>query len=202
MSKLIVIEGPDRVGKATQCRMLRTNLEAMGFKATVVEVPVEDAFTHAAIYRMLENGLAKKLPKVFQVLQVLNRKIFQETRLLELEHDNDFIIFDRWSLSTSIYGAASGLPQDMIDVMYRQLRRPDFTFVLLGEAHPHEAEDVYEADKTLQIKVRNLYGEWAVQHPDESHAIDSTQSKDTIAAEMMTVLKVMRIIPRRNIVLS
>jgi dTMP kinase len=202
MAKIIAIEGPDRTGKATQASLLKRNLESLGYKVLIVEVPIQDGVTYPLVYSMLGNGLAKKFPKIFQVLQVLNRRIFQDRLLLDLEHDNDFIIFDRWSLSTSVYGMASGLSSNFVDVLYRQLRKPDFTFVLLGGSHPHEAEDDYEKDGSLQSEVRKMYGEWVCQHLDESHAVDCTRPREAIAEEIMTVMRLMRVLPRKNIVLS
>lgn len=196
MSKIIVIEGPDRVGKATQAEMLKNYIvDVLGRKAAVVEVPIQDRLTYRLIYWMLENGLAKKLPRVFQLLQCLNRWLFQSFKLSNLEHDYDFIIFDRWSLSTNVYGQAAGLSKDFLNPLYRILRRPDFTFIILGPAHKHAAEDVYERDQKLQKKVREIYAEWSKSHPHDCHVVDSQQSKDVSSYEIIKILRTTRHIP-------
>jgi thymidylate kinase len=195
MSKIIVIEGPDRVGKATQCKLLCDYLIQCGKRATVVEVPIHDNFTHRAIYWMLENGLAKKLPRTFQLTQFLNRWTFQTFDLSKLDHDYDFVIFDRWSLSTSIYGQASGVGKSFVDLLYRQLRKPDFTIVLLGKSHEHDPEDVYEKDSQLQESVRQLYADWVNKHPKEAHVVHSERPRESIFTEIIVILKTTRSIP-------
>lgn len=195
MSKIIVIEGPDRCGKATQSRLLCDYLNDRGLKAKVVEVPIDDTYTYPIIYWMLRNGLAKKLPNLFQWIQVINRWLFQTHRLVTLEHEYDYIIFDRWSLSSAVYGVAAGLSPSDVESSMTLLRSPDFTFVLLGKSHSHVAEDVYESDVDLQTRVRTLYAAWVNHNPKKAHAVDSERSRERVHDEIVSVLKIMRIIP-------
>lgn len=181
MAKIIVFEGADRCGKATQSAALKSFFEKAGKKAIVIEVPIFDYATYPLIYWMLKNGWAKKFPKFFQWLQCTNRLIFQYTSLTELEHQYDFIIFDRWSLSSVVYGVAEGVDPEYCNALYRKLRRPDFTFLLLGQAHSHQAEDSYESDKSLQENVKDLYASWALLNPKESFVIDCNKTKETIS---------------------
>jgi len=194
MSKIIVIEGPDRCGKATQAKLLREKLASFGIMSTIVEVPIRSAVTYRIIYWMLRNGLAKKFPKLFQVLQFLNRKFFQMFDMPSLERQYDIIIFDRWSLSTEVYGGASGVSQKFTAKLSKHLRRPDHTFVFLGMSFPHEAEDVYESDKNLQEDVRIRYSLWAAKNFDVSTVIDCQQNKKKISKQIYEVLKSKNII--------
>ena len=189
MSKFIVIEGPDRVGEATQTNLLKEHLESLGKSVLTVEVPLRSNFIYHVIYWMLGNGLAKKLPKHFQWCQYFNRQIFQWTKLPKLEKKFDYIVMDRWSLSTTIYGSATNLPDSFTKDLYARLRDPDYTFVLTGPAHKHEAEDVYESDTELQKKVRTLYNEWAEQHPGKSLKIDCTLPRGVISEMIIEALQ-------------
>jgi len=193
-ANIIVIEGADRCGKATQAKLLREYLVGFGMISKIVEVPIKSAVTYRLIYWMLQNGLAKKFPKLFQVLQFLNRKIFQTLTLPGLERQYDIIIFDRWSLSTVVYGGASGVSEDFTTTLSKYLRQPDHTFILLGLAFSHEAEDVYEADKNLQEDVRIRYSLWAARNKELSTVIDCQQSKKTIAKQIRDVLASKKII--------
>lgn len=196
MSKIIVIEGPDRVGKATQSRMLCDHItKELNKTATVIEVPIHDNSTYKIIYWMLGNGLARKFPKIFQWLQVANRWIFQTTKLVELEHDYDYIIFDRWSCSTEVYGAAEGIQESALKKMSKLLRAPDFTIVLLGKSHTHVAEDSYESDSSLQKRVSDIYADWASKHSGGVHVVDCENSKEKVASEVKKVLRTLRHIP-------
>lgn len=194
MSKIIVIEGADRCGKATQAKLLREYLISFGIMSTIVEVPIKSAITYRIIYWMLQNGFAKKYPKLFQVFQFLNRKIFQILTLPSLEQEYDVIIFDRWSLSTIVYGGASGVSEQFTIELSKRLRQPDHTFILSGESFPHVAEDVYEADSNLQKEVRIRYTAWAVDNPDDVTAISCRQDKKKIAKHIREVLKSKKLI--------
>jgi len=196
-AKIIVIEGADRCGKATQTRLLRESLEKQGFSAKTVEVPIKTAITYRIIYWMLKNGLAKKLPKTFQVFQFLNRKFFQWFTLPSLECEFKYIILDRWSLSTIVYGGAEGVSQSFTVGLSKFLRCPDHTVILLGESFPHDAEDVYEADLELQKKVREGYTQWALRNFDTTSLHDCRQEKRVLSKKIQALLKAKNIIPTR-----
>ena len=194
MSKIIVIEGADRCGKATQAKLLRENLISHGVTSAIVEVPIRSAITYRVVYWMLQNGLAKKFPKLFQVLQFLNRKIFQILELPHLESQYDVIIFDRWSLSTIVYGGASGVSEEFTTKLSSHLRQPNHTFILLGKSFPHEVEDVYEADSDLQNDVRIRYGLWASYNSTVCTVLDCQQSKKKLSKQICDVLRSKKII--------
>lgn len=197
MSKIIVIEGPDRCGKATQSKLLQEYITRAGFGAIVVEVPIRSAVTYRIVYWMLKNGLAKRFPKVFQCLQFLNRKIFQIFTLPGLERMYDFIVMDRWSLSTIVYGGAGGVSEEFTVSLAKRLREPDYTFVLSGESYLHEAEDSYEADLDLQDKVRLGYSMWALNNQKICTMINCRHDKMHISRRMQDVLHLKAILPPR-----
>jgi len=196
MAKVVCIEGPDRVGKNSQSKALCDYLRFDGKKAVLVEVPIRDGHTYKIIYWMLQNGLAKSLPRVFQWIQCLNRLVFQTFKLTQLEHDNDYIVFDRWSLSSVVYGQAEGISKQFCENLYRKLRKPDYTIVLLGKSHSHEAEDAYERDDCLQARVRELYADWSVANPYKSRVVDCTKARERVTMEIVTTLKTAGIISK------
>jgi dTMP kinase len=199
MSKIVVIEGADRCGKATQSALLKNYVENKGLRATIVEVPIRSMFTYRIVYWMLQNGLAKKFPKLFQGFQFINRKVFQVLSLPRLEKLNDVIIMDRWSLSTIVYGASEGVSQDFTMKLAKKLRKPDHTIILLGPAFPHEAEDAYEADKLLQDRVRIGYSQWAANNPATTTLINCRQDKAVISEKIQSALIEKGILLQSNI---
>ena len=189
MSRMIVIEGPDRVGKATQTRLLKEYLLGKGYTVSTVEVPLKSNYIYHVIYWMLGNGLAKKLPKLFQWFQYFNRQIFQWTILPKLEEHADYIIMDRWSLSTVVYGAATGVSKEFTEKLTNRLKKPDFTIVLLGPSHKHVAEDVYESDAELQKRVRDLYRDWSTSNSQTSSIFDCSMPREIIHSEILKKLE-------------
>jgi len=195
-AKIIVVEGPDRVGKFTQALLLKEYIEKKGMFVKLIEVPIRSAVTYRLIYWMLRSGTAKKYPKIFQVIQFLNRKIFQMFRLPKLQSFYDVIIFDRWSLSTVVYGAATGVSEKFTSILTKLLKKPDHTLIFLGRSFPHEAEDVYETDSNLQDNVRMLYSQWASNNLEVSTVINCRQEKKKIAKMIQSTLEEKDILPK------
>lgn len=196
MTKIIAVEGPDRVGKATQVKLLRNHIRSLGHSVATVEVPVRDGHTHKVIYWMLGNGLAKKFPKFFQWLQVLNRKIFQKWFLSTMADKVDYVIFDRWNLSTYVYGTAEGLNIDP-NRLFSSLLRPDATVVIVGRIPGLAARDSYEADSGLQDRVSVLYRDWAMSN-DDAVLVEAEGTRGEVLGRILSQLTQKNIIKQEN----
>jgi len=161
---LIAIEGADRCGKQTQTGYLLGALRQRCHRVVTFEVPFNDAATYRLIYWMLKNGQAKSLPNVFQFVQFLNKFVFQWTILLWSLLTNDYVILDRWKLSTIVYGDATGANKWFTRFLCWFLFQPKATVVMHGQRLNEASEDVYEADSELQRTVRRGYHFWACNH--------------------------------------
>jgi thymidylate kinase len=186
---LIVVEGPDRVGKATQSSMLTRALSDAGHRVRRVEVPVKSPITYRLIYWMLRNGLAKSVPNLFQFVQFLNKFCFQIFHLVLMRWMYDFIIFDRWALSSVIYGDAGGANKRFTRFLFNRLWQPDGTVILVGAARSGETTDVYEADNSLQSNVRIGYSEWHSTHPEQTAIVDNLGTRDEVHQQIMNTLE-------------
>jgi len=190
---LVVIEGPDRVGKATQASMLEKALTKGGRKTTVEEIPYNDKVTHPEIYRMLKSGAVNKHPVVFQTLQATNRRYFQATRLPDLAVHHDVLVLDRWNLSTHVYGTISGVDSETTVAMLEGIVEPDVTLVFDGDPFPKEGLDVWEADLEFQRKVRDRYLQYCANDPHSFVKIDAGRDKQVVHQECLeTVLSRLR----------
>lgn len=186
---IIALEGPDRVGKKTQTKMLVEHLRHAGYKVVTHEIPFKTFVTYNLIYWMLDNGTAKKYPNVFQTIQFLNKWFFQ-LKLLWLRWSYDFIILDRWALSSIIYGRAGGANDTYIRILYSFLREPDLTFVLAGHARSEdELKDSYESDSMLQSTVRTGYFNWALEHAYNHVIIDNMGTRSEISSKIVKHVK-------------
>lgn len=185
---LIVIEGPDKAGKATQSTMLVDVLTKAGHRTKLVEVPVKSPVTYRLIYWMLRNGMAKSLPNVFQYVQFLNKFFFQVFHLVFSRWTHDFIVFDRWALSSIVYGDAGGANKGFTRFLFRRLWQPDGTIIMVGAARSGETTDVYESDNSLQSKVRVGYADWFSFHPDKCVMIDNTGTRPEVHQRIMNAL--------------
>lgn len=179
--KVIVYEGPDKSGKATQSKMLERTLKHYGFRTKLIEVPYRDNLTYPMIYWMLRNGLAKTMPNLFQFVQFLNKFIFQCTSLLFLKIFYDYVILDRWSLSAVIYGDATGVNPRYNRILYSMLMKPNCTIILCGKTYDRNSiDDVYEKDTALQQKVKDGYYNWARKFTYDVMLINNNENKEKI----------------------
>lgn len=170
-AKLVVVEGPDKHGKATQSKMLLDSLEAAGYRTTLFEVPFK-GLTYRVIYWMLRNTLAKRFPNLFQFIQFLNKFVFQLFVLPIVMVLNDIVVLDRWSLSAIVYGDATGVNKRFNRFLYSQLFKPDITLVMHGRSFKRDGKtDTYEKDSDLQRAVKKGYFDWATSH--EKHELIS-----------------------------
>lgn len=181
----ISFEGCDRLGKSTQVKLLVEHLKQRGFKALSVKSPYNDFLSYRLVYWMLHNGTARQFPNVFQIVQFLNKMLFQIFVLPILFMKYDFLILDRWSLSMLAYGLADDASQTLTYNMMAFLFEPDYTIILDGRPHLTEGGDSYENDLSYQSKVRLYYNDWIFgqplqgccfnRHPWEAEMIDANK---------------------------
>lgn len=194
---MVVIEGPDRLGKETQSKLLERALfpskppTGKWWSVKRVEVPFNDRVhpyfargaTYDEIYEMLRDGTARDFPVAFQALHAANRLHFQHNVLPNWPHD-DVFIFDRWNLSTRVYGTCDGVPPEVTNRLLKNIMEPDITFVFDGDPFPKEGLDSYERDNEFQRRVRTLYRELSDADPT-CVRIDANRDQDVIHAEIL-----------------
>lgn len=185
---MIAVEGADRVGKATQTKMLEDTLRSDGHRVKRVEVPVKSPITYRLIYWMLRQGYAKTLPNLFQFVQFLNKFFFQVFHLVFMRWFCDYIVFDRWAASSIVYGNASGANPTFVEFLYNRLWRPDATIVMQGLARSDDQEDVYEKDNMLQAKVRSGYADFYLTNQLNVQLVDNVGTRDEVHRRIMRVL--------------
>lgn len=160
MAKIVVFEGPDKVGKETQSKLLANVLQAEGVRAVRVE-PAKESHPRGRklIYSMLDSGAAKRHPNTFQFVQFLNRIYFQLFKLPKFVKENDLVIMDRWALSGYVYGKCEGISEWLNSWMYNRAKKPDLVLVLSGTSYKRSQtqDDSYEKDTDLQSRVKVMY---------------------------------------------
>ena len=158
MKMIIAVEGGDMVGKATQTARLAKRMRECDIKVITAEVPFAGGAFYQTIYDMLESGAARRWPILFQTLHAVNKLSCQ---LALLRADADAVVFDRWHMSSMIYGIASGLPRWLVRALGAVLVRPDLTIVLdrCDKLTRDEASDSYERDTEMQRHVKQMYAD-------------------------------------------
>ena len=143
---------------------------------------------------MLAKGHAKDNPSIFQDLQYLNKRLFQAIKLHKLIKNNDYVIFDRWSLSAYVYGRASGIDNQTCLAHFNGLREPTATIILDGDKLQRGEDDVYEADSAMQTRVKTIYKEWAKNHTFTCRLIDGNGMRGEVHERIVNELREMEVI--------
>jgi dTMP kinase len=176
----VAIEGCDKMGKATQAQLLAETLIQYGNLTVLVEIPRRSTITGDIIYWMLGNGLANKLPSLFQLAHSLNRFQFQTFELFTGYFD--YIIFDRWTSSSIAYGLATKVPEWLLNLFKYPLIVPDLVIVLTGKKFSRGSDDSYEADTELQKSVSEKYSH-LVNTKDNHVEISNLNADGTMKSE-------------------
>lgn len=171
-TKIIAIEGPDRVGKQTQSLEVVYKLEQAGFSVALIEIPYDDSFTHKMIYKIVKTKYVNYFKSAFQAIHILNKLICQLDAIRVFKKfDYDFIILDRWKMSTEVYGRASGDLELIHKISNKLLLNPDMTVILLGETYKKNDLDEYEKNSVLQERVK---AEYLIKADECNRGIDET----------------------------
>ena len=179
---LIVFEGLDQSGKATQTRHLRARLEQDGRKVHSASFPDYDTPIGQEIAKALR-GERDFSPDVMQLLYIANRLEYKPRFDLWLGVGN-VVIADRYGASSIAYGEAQGLDPAWLEQIQRYLPTPLITVML--DISPETAmkrkrkdRDRYERDTELLRRVRDSYKRQAAQHGWV--VIDGEKSKDEVS---------------------
>ncbi len=190
------IEGPDKVGKATQSKLLVNSLvDFSSLRTNLIEIPSKHHTCYTKIYDMLKRRMdgsapAVDHPAVFQTFQVANRFHVQEDIQRMAEAGKVVIIFDRWVESSWAYGGASNVPSAKLEAMNNGLLEPDITFILEGRGFDRleTEDDAYEDDNSFQAKVRSVYHQWA-EVKKYAIRIDADRPKEIVHEDIFMFVK-------------
>lgn len=184
--KLIVIEGPDKLGKTTQCMRLAASLAGACYQ----KIPNRDGVTYDRIYEMLKTGEAAEEPYYFQSLNGINRLIWQRQMLPALAQQYKYIILDRWNPSTWVYGQSIGMTERQCGIVTKGLISPDLCFVFQGTPLERSGkDDAYESDDKLQQEVAMRYNVWADSNPEIVVKVNANRSMSIVTEELLSEIQ-------------
>lgn len=169
MGQLIAFEGLDYSGKETQSRLLVDWIRSKGFDAVRMEFPVYDTpigeEIRAYLYKQRDYT-----PREFQLLLEMNR-YEQQTVIVRLMQEYDFVVLDRYHLSGLAYGAADGIDSELWERLQHNLIKPrlgifiDITpEISMKRRIPGKNPDRYENDLEFLRKVYSYYPYFALQY--------------------------------------
>jgi dTMP kinase len=163
---LITIEGPDAAGKKTQGFMLANWLATREIKVSSMSFPDYTTPIGREIKAFLNNE-RNYSAEVRHILFAANRWE-RKGDITKLLTEKNFLIVNRYTESNIVYGLANGLKEDWLWNLEHGLPKPNLVFVLdvgIEEIlQRRKSRDKYEADLTLQEKVRDIYIKLSKKH--------------------------------------
>jgi len=186
--KIISFEGNDGVGKSTHVGLLAHALVAEGNKVTIAKLPAYNTTTGAFIKRMLIDGRAVRWPNLFQVVQCIDKLVFQWFILPAMLRKHDYVLLDRWHASMWAYGLAGGANERLTNACVALMHEPHAVLVFHGTCKRSGAQDVYEKDKKFQKSVALHYVLWVITHENNSIAVTSDAPISIVHQDVLTAI--------------
>lgn len=169
--KLIVIEGVDSSGKATQSSLLKEKLIRMGKKVASIEFP-NYAHESSAVVKMYLNGDFGKDPNAVNpyatsMLFAIDRFASCKATWKELFANDTIIIADRYTTSNMVHQASkikdskekSEFLDWLYDLEYEKLSLPEPDLVIFLDMPPENARQLMEkrANKIDNSSVKDIH---------------------------------------------
>ncbi|MBI4524758.1 MAG: AAA family ATPase [Deltaproteobacteria bacterium] len=122
--KLIVLEGPDGVGKSTLSKVLTEKLSEANIPCEHLSFPGKEEGTIGRLVYDLHHdpgafGLHKVTPASWQALHIASHLDAIEQRILPALSEGRWVVLDRFWWSTWVYGNASAIDRRSLDAMTR-----------------------------------------------------------------------------------
>ncbi len=187
---LVIIEGNDKAGKATQTRLLREGLEKNGLKVADLSFPVYDTKIGKEINAFLNDEREYSI-QVRHMLLSANRWE-KKAEIEKLLGENKVVIFNRYYQSNLVYGLASGLKLEWLQALDEGLFKGDIVIVL--DVAPEVSiqrmtgkGDIFEMNNDVMHNVSKLYRELAVKYG--WILVNGYRSREDVHREIMQIVE-------------
>lgn len=179
--KLIVIYGPNNIGKSTQVRLLARSLEEKGKKAVVIKYPVYDLEpTGPFINAVLRKGKQVSHLELQQAF-AQNRRDY-EPHVRMLLNEGCWIISEDYRGTGIAWGVVSGVPIEILEDINDDLMNEDFVVMMDGDrftqaieaTHINEKDDDrWQKGREVHLMLANRYA-WPIVNANQT--IESVQA--------------------------
>lgn len=158
--QIIVLEGIDKAGKGTQCKILENNIKKAGFNCKILDFPDYSTPIGKEI-RLFLDGRRSFSREVQHMLLSVNRWEKKE-EIEQLLQSETIIIMDRYYQSNIVYGLSNGLDINWLINLDKGL--PKENIVIILEIHPQTSykrvihnRDLFEKNLEFLSNVKQNY---------------------------------------------
>ena len=187
---LIVIEGSDKAGKATQTQLLKEDLEMQGMSVGTLAFPVYTTRIGKEIKAFL-SGEREYQEQIKHMLLSANRweKKAEIERMLK---DKNHVILNRYYQSNLVYGLASGLRLEWLLSLDEGLPKEDIVIVLdvvaeVSKRRLAQKGDIFEMNDNMMQGASKLYRELAGRYG--WILVNGDRSREDVHKEIMRIVE-------------
>jgi dTMP kinase len=126
--RIIVLEGIDKAGKGTQCRLLQNDIMKAGFNCKILDFPDYSTPIGKEI-RLFLDGRRSYSSQVQHMLLSVNRWEKKE-EIEKMLQNGTIIIMDRYYQSNIVYGLSNGLDLNWLINLDKGLPKEDIVIIL------------------------------------------------------------------------
>jgi len=184
-----VIEGTDKVGKATQSNMLMNSLKQSGRNCLILSFPDYTTPIGSEIRAFLNHK--REYPNELKHM-LLSANRWEKKKDIELARDNGTIlIMNRYYQSNLVYGLSNGLDLTWLLTLDQGMPREDLVIILRAKPliiqdRGVEADDVFEQDQELLDRVHKNYHKLAIQFNWKE--IDGERSREQVHKDILKLV--------------
>ena len=175
--QIIVLEGIDKAGKGTQCRLLHNAIKKAGMDSIILDFP-DYSTTIGKEIRLFLDGRRSYSKEVQHMLLSVNRWEKREEIEMMLQNGT-IIIMDRYYQSNIVYGLSNGLNLNWLINLDKGLPEEDIVIIL--EIDPETSykrinynRDLFEKNLEFLLNVKQNYQKlsqvykWRIINGEES----------------------------------
>jgi dTMP kinase len=126
--RIIVLEGIDKAGKGTQCKLLQNDIMKAGFNCKIIDFPDYSTPIGKEI-RLFLDGKRAYSREVQHMLLSINRWE-KKAEIEKMLQNGTIIIMDRYYQSNIVYGLSNGLDLNWLINLDKGLPKEDIVIIL------------------------------------------------------------------------
>jgi len=187
---LIVIEGSDKAGKATQTQMLSDKLKKEGFSVATMAFPDYSTNIGKEIRAFLHGE--KDYPLEVRHMLLSANRWEKRAEIEKMLKENDAVILNRYYQSNLVYGVASGLKLEWLQALDTGLPKEDIVIMLdvtpeVSIKRMQSKGDLFEMNDDMMSKVSKLYRELSSKYG--WILVNGDRSKEDVHKEIAQIIE-------------
>ena len=188
--QIIVLEGIDKAGKGTQCKLLQNNILKTGLNCKILDFPDYSTNIGKEVRSFLD--LKRSYSKEVQHMLLSANRWEKKGEIEKMLQDGTIIIMDRYYQSNLVYGLSNGLDLNWLINLDKGLPKEDLVIIL--EIDPETSykrvtnnRDLFETNLKFLSNAEKNYQKLSAQYKWE--IISGEENVEKIHINILNIVK-------------